>query len=95
MAFANIRYQNITASTLIAPGPGNFWGFMVNSHTGGTLKVWDSLTASGSVIYNTITFAAGSGISYMFPEGVNFSTGLFATIGGTADITILYGGIDK
>lgn len=95
MAFANIRHANITASTLVARDPGNIWGFMVNSHSSGTLKIWNSLTASGDVIFDTITFPAGSGLLYTLPEGVNFSIGLFVTIGGTANITILYGGLDK
>jgi hypothetical protein len=27
---------------------------------------------------------------YKFPEPISFSTGLYATIGGTADVTIIY-----
>ena len=97
MALPYIRHKNLTASALIdnAPAPANLFGWMVNSHTGGTLKIWDSLTASGDVVFNTITFPAGSGLIYYFPDGLNFSVGIFATIGGTADITFFVGGIDR
>lgn len=82
---------NITADTLINPGPCNFYGYTVNSHSSGTLKVWDSLTAAGKVVNNTITFAAGSGINAFFPAGINVTTGLFADIGGTIDLTVYWG----
>lgn len=95
MSLPYVRHKNITGSAQIAAEPGNFYGFCVNSHTNGTLKIWDSLTAANDVILNTITFAAGSGIVVNLPQGLNYSVGLFATIGGTADITIFYGGIDR
>jgi len=83
------RYANITASALIKSGQGRVRGFVVNSHTSGTLKLWDSLTATGTVIINTYTFPAGSSIHNII-EGVSFNVGLYATIGGTADITLLF-----
>lgn len=89
-----IYATNITADTLIKQGAGKFYGFTVNSHTSGTLKVWDSTAASGKVINNTITFAAGSGITTFFSEGINFSTGLFADVGGTIDLTVYWGGLE-
>lgn len=85
----NVKYTNRTASALIKTGAGAVYGVVVNSHTSGTLKLWDNTSAAGTVITNTFTFPAGSGV-YMFGPGMAFYTGLFATIGGTADITILY-----
>lgn len=82
------KYTNITSSTLIKTGSGTLYGFIVNSHTSGTLKLWDNTSAAGSVICNTITFAAGPNFITL-PVGVSFYTGLYATIGGTADITII------
>lgn len=38
---------------------------------------------------NTFTFPTGSGV-YMLGEGINMPNGAYATIGGTADITIIY-----
>jgi hypothetical protein len=95
MALPYIRHKNITASTLVENHPCFFYGFMVNSHTSGTLKVWDSQTAANDVVFNTMSFAAGSGLMYIFPFPILISVGLFATIGGTADITLLYGEIER
>ena len=85
----NATYTNLSASALIKTGAGVIKGIVVNSHSSGTLKLWDNTSAATTVIFNTITFAAGSGIVLNLPA-VEFSTGLYATIGGTADITILW-----
>lgn len=87
------KYRNMTASAQVKSGNGQVTGVIVNSHTAGTLKLWDSLTASGLTIMNTYTFPSGSStISFGDVGGrsVIFDIGLFATIGGTADITILF-----
>lgn len=84
-----MKYTNLTASALIKTGFGKVAGFIVNSHTSGTLKLWDNTSAATTVIMNTFTFPAGSGI-YRLPEPASFNTGLYATIGGTADITIIW-----
>ena len=85
----NTKYTNISASALIKTGAGALHGFIVNSHSSGTLKLWDNTSAAGTVLLNTITFAAGPNFISL-PQGVSFNTGLYATIGGTADITILW-----
>ena len=82
------KYKNLSASASIKVGSGELSGVIVNSHTIGTLKLWDSLTATGTVICNTITFASGERFIPLY--NATFYTGLFATIGGTADITIIY-----
>jgi hypothetical protein len=85
-----MTYTNLSASALIKTGAGVVSGFIVNSHTSGTLKLWDNTSAATTVLTNTITFAAGSGIVVNFGSDIQFSTGLYATIGGTADITIFW-----
>ena len=82
-------YTNLSASALIKTGAGRLKGFCVNSHSSGTLKLWDNTSAATTVLLDTITFAAGSGLIFPFPD-VEFGTGLYATIGGTADITIFW-----
>ena len=82
-------YTNLSASALIKTGAGRVKGFMVNSHASGTLKLWDNTSAATTVLLNTITFAAGSGLMFNLPD-VEFGTGLYATVGGTADITIFW-----
>jgi hypothetical protein len=83
------QFTNLSASAQIKPGNGVVYGFIVNSHTSGTIKLWNSLTAANAVICNTITLAAGPQV-YTFPVGAEFSIGLFCTIGGTADITLIW-----
>lgn len=85
----NCKYSNISASAAVKSAAGTLYGIVVNSHTIGTLKLWDNTAGSGTVIFNTITFASGPNF-INFPQGISFNTGLYATIGGTADITILY-----
>jgi len=86
----NAKYLNGTTSQAIKSTAGSLYGIVVNSHSSGTLKVWDNTAGSGTVLLNTITFAAGSGIQLNFPTGVSFNTGLFVTVGGTIDYTIIY-----
>jgi len=57
---------------------------------------WGAATLSGGAgettaetIMNTYTFATGSQV-LSFPEPISFTNGLFATIGGTIDYTVLY-----
>lgn len=84
-----MNYKNITASALIKTGFGKVAGFIVNSHTSGTLKLWDNTSGATTVITNTYTFASDSQV-VRFPEPICFNTGLYATIGGTADVTIIW-----
>lgn len=82
----NNNYKNLTASAQLKAGYGEIVGFYVNSTTAGTIKIWDSLTATGTVINNTITPAVG----YHNLGGVAFNTGCYITIGGTIDVTFHY-----
>ena len=82
------KFANLSASAQVKSGSGYVKGVIINSHTGGTLKLWNSLTAADAIICNTITFGATERWIPLF--GAKFSIGLYATIGGTADITILY-----
>ena len=59
-----------------------------NPHSSGTLKFWDNTSAATTVIFNTITLAAGE--RYIDLGDVAFNTGLYLTIGGTADVTVVY-----
>lgn len=84
-----MNYTNISASALIKTGAGRVSGFIVNSHTTGSLKLWDNTSAATTVLMNTYTFATGSQV-VTFPAEVKFTTGLYATIAGTADVTIIW-----
>lgn len=83
------KSTNGTTSVQLKSGAGTVAGFIVNSHTSGTVKLWDSLTATGSVIVNTIALTAGPQV-ITFPRPISFYTGLFITVGGTIDYTVVY-----
>lgn len=83
------NYTNASASALVKTGAGRVFGIVVNSHSSGTIKLWDNTAGSGTVLVNTFTFPAGSGV-YKFPAALKFTTGLYMTIGGTADVTLAW-----
>lgn len=87
--YPEATHINISASSLIKTGSGRVQGVIINSNTAGTVKLWDNTAASGTILINTFSFTTGtSGFLPLF--GGTFGTGLYATIGGTADITIFY-----
>jgi hypothetical protein len=86
--YPKCSYVNLTASALVKTGAGQVYGIIINSHTTGTLKLWDNTAGSGTVLCETISFGVGERWIPLF--GMSFGTGLFATIGGTANLTIAY-----
>ena len=85
-------YYNITNGTAtIKTSPGRLIGVIVNSHTSGTIKLYDqanNTSGYGPIICNTITLAAGErAIDF---RGLKFGTGCIGTVGGTANLTFLY-----
>lgn len=81
------EFTNLSASALIKTGPGFLIGVVINSKSNGTLKLWNNTSAATTVICNTIAF--GDAERWIPFWGARFSVGLYATIGGTADITIM------
>lgn len=81
-------YRNLSASALVKTGYGVVRGIIVGSHTGGTIKLWDNTSGATTVLVNTMTLGAGERFIDLFD--VSFNTGLYVTIGGTADITVVY-----
>ncbi|MFA5871072.1 MAG: hypothetical protein WC842_04310 [Candidatus Paceibacterota bacterium] len=86
--YPKCSFANISASAQIKASAGQIYGVIVNSMSSGTLKLWDNTAGSGTILCNTITFAATDRFISLF--GATFGTGLYATVGGTADLTILY-----
>lgn len=78
----------LSATGLVYTGQGIVSGIVVSSHTNGTLKLWDNTSAATTVLIDTFTFPAASGVYSFF--GAKFHTGLFATVGGTLDATLIY-----
>lgn len=83
-----------TAQTVQARSTGAAGNLIATTETVANY-VWGAATlasgagVTGRTLINTFTFAAGSGI-YELPQGVSFVNGLYATIGGAIDYTILY-----
>lgn len=80
------NFVNLTASGLVLSGRGKLVGIFVNSGTP-TIKFWDSLTATGTVINNTFQTTAAT--MYRFPEP-RVINGIYCTITGTADVTVYF-----
>lgn len=84
------KYLNGTTSQSVKGSAGTLYGISVNSHSSGTIKLWDNTSAASTVLVNTITLAAGPQ-QVTFPAvGISFNTGLFITVGGTIDYTVIY-----
>ncbi len=78
---------NSTAA-LIKSGAGKLDGIVINSHTTGSVAIYDGLTSAGSLMHSTISFASGERSIPFFGE--IFGTGLYVSLGGTAAISIMY-----
>jgi hypothetical protein len=90
---AGISNPGFTAVPLSATGSaktgaGVMGGILVGTSTALTIKVWDSLSASGTVILET-TAALTAGTYLTIPAC--FSTGCFITAGGTGTFTVFVG----
>ena len=77
-------YKNITATGAVSTGPCQLIGFYVNNTTVGTLVLRNG-GSGGEVMSGTITPAIGF---HRFPANVGVS--LYATVGGTLDVTFFY-----
>ena len=81
--------RTISGAQLIVTGKGVVYGFIVNSHSSGTLKLWDNTAAADPVLMDTFTFPSGSSVQ-KFPQPLNFHTGLFADLSVDESVTIVY-----
>ena len=81
-----------TAQTLEAVAGGVYGNSVATTETGANASFAATTLANGAaantLLNNTMTFASGERNIELFEA--SFSVGLYATIGGTADITIIY-----
>lgn len=82
------NYTNITESSLIETGTGTLQGLVINSQTNGTIKFWDNTDEADTVIFDTIYFYSQE--RYIDFFGAKFTTGLYATITGTVNVTVIW-----
>jgi len=90
---AGITFEAFSAIPLNATGAakvgaGYMGGILVSTSTSLTIKVWDSLSAAGTVIVET-TAALSAGQFLRIPAA--FGTGCFITIGGSGTFTVFVG----
>lgn len=71
---------------------GVVYGFIVCSNSSGTLKLIDGPNDQvGRDLMDTYTFPAGSSVVTFPPqEGLEFYQGVYAVVGGTASIELLF-----
>jgi hypothetical protein len=90
MAIGNLQIgqaAQITGSQNVKSGQGAILGVIVSGSTSGTLALYDSATTTTtSKLVDTIALTGGG----VLPISLGFSAGLYAVIGGTASITIVY-----
>jgi len=80
-------YKNLSASALVRTGAGNLLGiFVASASSTPTLKVWDNTSAATTIIVNTFTPSAGT----FYPIPAAFTNGLYVTISGTVDCTVMW-----
>ena len=71
-------YPPLDSSTQVSASGVLFGGFLVNSSSNGTVKIWDSTTNSGDVIIDTMTVTAGQLVAFPWP--LRALIGLYATV---------------
>jgi len=78
------QYTRVTGSIAVRSASTKVLGIFVASSTSGTIKVWDSPSASGDVFINTFSVLPGS----FYPMPGALAKGCFVEIGGTVDCTV-------
>jgi len=83
-------YRATTATAhVVKTGNATLNGIVVNSHSSGTIEIRDGAAfVGGTLKFGTLTLAVGERFIPCF--GARFSAGLIVSVGGTADLTILY-----
>jgi hypothetical protein len=81
------RAKSVSADTAIKTGGGMFFRALVTASAAGVIRLYDSASASGTVIIDQINVYQGDVIDMP----CEFDTGLFFDlVSGTATVTILY-----
>lgn len=80
-------FKNISATANVSAVPVCLVGVLCSASTSGTLNLYDSATTTTSVpITGTINLTAGQ----YLPIPAAVSSGIYAVVGGTANITLFY-----
>lgn len=85
-AIGGYSYINLSASQQLKAEEGHLIGiFVASASSTPTIKLWDSLAASGDILVNTFIPTVG-----WWSIPLHFRTGLYITISGTVDCTVSF-----
>ena len=79
--------KNLTSSGQVKGSAGVVYGFFVSASTSCTVKLWDNTAGSGTVLLPTTAALTAPG---WYPAKFRAGTGIYATLGGTCDVTFSY-----
>jgi hypothetical protein len=80
----------VTASALIASGPGILCGLSLRSTAGAICYVYDNTAASGLVLV-TVQLAANTDRTIVIPDGVRFSAGAYFSASAAVEGSVWLG----
>jgi hypothetical protein len=87
LPIVHYRATSVSADGIVKTGGGFLHGFLVTASASGVIRLYDNTAASGTVIVDQLSVAAGD----LIDLPVEFVTGLyFDLVSGTATVTILY-----
>lgn len=79
--------QSLSADTLVKTGVGRLWKVLVTSSGGGKLKLWDAVSATGTVLMDEMPVSAGDEIELR----TEFKTGLYFDVtAGSLTASVIY-----
>lgn len=76
---------NLSSSGAVSLLPGTLLGYHVNSTSGGTIVIKDGTTTAGTALNAAVTPGVG-----FTPFPAYCTTGCYATIAGTIDVTFFF-----
>lgn len=82
-------YKQLSATATVKDGAARLVSLTVCSTSSGTIKIYDNTAASGSVLLETLTPAAGAHF-YWGEDGLATNTGIHVVIANTLVVTIGY-----
>lgn len=84
-------YRKVTSDTQVKAGSGTLGALTFSCNdaapTAGTIIVFDSLTETGTEIFNH-TFTTTPFVPFTLPVNVDFNTGLYVGFTTTADVNV-------
>ena len=85
------RYAPVSSNTLVKSGFGYLYGVIVTTAVAtAQIDIREGTTAGAGNIVLTIPVGAAVGTIYFLPAPIRFDVGLYANVGGTGGINVLF-----